>query len=352
MPIYAGRRPGTFRVVVWKHNRPHEQLVEGGRADAREHEARMRVELGARGAVQRRASPTFETFSTLEYEPHARAHLGASTWRLSRRYVVANLTGHFGPTRLDALSVPMIDVFVRTRQEAGLKPSVINHELQVLRTMLRFAEEIGYAVPDIKIRYMRSPDRRVQAWSSGDVARLCAAAAGLDPAMLPLILFLLNTGMRKGESIAAPWSWIDWKRSAIRLDAYEDWAPKNKSPREIPLSDSLRTTLEALPRESPWIFPIHGARRAVFPNERFRAIVRAAKLRGGPHTCRHTFASMYLAADGSLFELSKLLGHSTTRTTELYAHLMPEHLENARNVVNVGVAGTNHGATVAKKRSA
>jgi len=28
------------------------------------------------------------------------------------------------------------------------------------------------------------------------------------------------------------------------------------------------------------------------------------------------------------------LGHSETRTTKLYAHLLPSHLERARNVVS------------------
>lgn len=349
MAIYEGRRPGTFRVVVWKHNRPHEEIVEGTRRQAREHEARMRVDLGARAASTMRAAPTFEAFSTHDYEPHARAHLGASTWRNSRQYVIANLCEHFGPKRLDALTVQDVDTFVRMRQAAQLRPSVINLELQVLRTMLRFAREIGYPAADIRIRYMRAPERRVSAWSAQEVPRLCAACAGLDPELLPMLLFLLNTGVRKGECIAALWSWVDWRRGIICIAPYEDWWPKSKRPREVPLSDSLRMTLEALPRDARWIFPVHGERRAIFPGARFRAVVRAAKLRGGPHTCRHTFASMFLARGGSLFELARLLGHSTTRTTELYAHLLPDHFERTRNVVDVGATGAIHGGAVAKK---
>jgi hypothetical protein len=36
-----------------------------------------------------------------------------------------------------------------------------------------------------------------------------------------------------------------------------------------------------------------------------------------------------------MFDLARILGHSTTRTTELYAHMMPDHMHAQRNVVNI-----------------
>lgn len=37
-----------------------------------------------------------------------------------------------------------------------------------------------------------------------------------------------------------------------------------------------------------------------------------------PHICRHTFAAMYMRNGGSVYRLSKLLGHSSVTTTERY----------------------------------
>jgi site-specific recombinase XerD len=44
------------------------------------------------------------------------------------------------------------------------------------------------------------------------------------------------------------------------------------------------------------------------------------------HMLRHTFASHYVMAGGSLLALQRLLGHATPMMTQRYAHLAPDHL--------------------------
>jgi integrase len=53
---------------------------------------------------------------------------------------------------------------------------------------------------------------------------------------------------------------------------------------------------------------------------------------------RHTFASHYVMAGGTLEQLRDLLGHSTVTTTERYAHLVPNRSEQerARFKIDVG----------------
>jgi len=52
------------------------------------------------------------------------------------------------------------------------------------------------------------------------------------------------------------------------------------------------------------------------------------------HDLRHTFASWLVMNGVPLFEVSKLLRHSSIQMTERYAHLGPDHLHNA--VANLG----------------
>ena len=42
---------------------------------------------------------------------------------------------------------------------------------------------------------------------------------------------------------------------------------------------------------------------------------------------RHTFASHYMMAGGSLLALSKILAHSNIAMTMVYAHLAPDYLD-------------------------
>ena len=37
---------------------------------------------------------------------------------------------------------------------------------------------------------------------------------------------------------------------------------------------------------------------------------------------------------GSIYDLQKILGHSKTEMTERYAHLAPDHLQKATNIIS------------------
>ncbi len=221
MPIYEGRRPKTWRVVIWAQGKSNEWIVEGRRKDAESFEARKKVELDAGKKLSPRASPSFSEFCQTVYAPHAIKHLKNSTWNKVRVYQIATLCQHFGKLRL----------------------------------------------------------------------------------------------------------------SAITLET------KNGLPREVPISRALRVVLEQPKRNERWVFPTRlGSRYAEFPKDLFGEIRAAAKLTGGPHTLRHSFASAFLSKVPDMFLLAQVLGHSHQRITELYSHLLPDHLSRAKDAVDIGPA--------------
>ncbi|WP_445357308.1 tyrosine-type recombinase/integrase [Microbulbifer sp. ANSA002] len=101
---------------------------------------------------------------------------------------------------------------------------------------------------------------------------------------------------------------------------------KNGKNRSIPISRDLES--EILSGR-----PISGR---LFVGTNFRAFQEALaraklKLPKGQltHILRHTFASHYMINGGDLLKLNKILDHSTIEMTMRYAHLSPEHLEDA-----------------------
>ncbi|KAB0549266.1 tyrosine-type recombinase/integrase [Pseudomonas argentinensis] len=50
------------------------------------------------------------------------------------------------------------------------------------------------------------------------------------------------------------------------------------------------------------------------------------------HVLRHTFASHFVINGGNILTLQKILGHQSLTMTMRYAHLAPNHLQDAINL--------------------
>ncbi len=348
MPVKRKKRAdGTYyrdrwRVIVWSQGKPTERIHRGSKREALEAEHQLRRELAA-AASQRRIAPRFSDFCVSEYADHGRANLSPATWR-NRKYQIADLIDHLGDKRLTDITTADVEAFKTLRRRGGAGPGTVNDDLKVLGAILRHAVDLGIPAHVPKLRRYRTTQRRVRAWTAGQVMALYDSVREHSPDLLPIVVFLANTGCRKGEAIALRCENIDHRRGLIRiypteLDAKDQWSPKTDKPREIPIAGCLRPHLPlgakgyAFPRSD-------GAAYQSWPQRKFDRARKAAELEGGPHTLRHTYASHFLAAQPDLYLLSQILGHSYQRTTTLYAHLLPDHLERARDAVSIAPALT------------
>ncbi len=368
MPVYEKKgRKGpkgerVWRVVVWAKGKSHEKLVPGTKKEATTFEATWRLELES--AVEadpspRRGEVDLLTFSRSDYAVHAKAHLRPKTWKV-RRYQLATLCDahtytdgdgrkvvvNLGALKLTALTTEQIDKYKAARTAEGAAPGTINTELGKLQAVLAYAKDLPVPCASPKIRLLPTVGTgRVKFWTEEQLARLYAAVMEECRDLLPVVVFLVNTGCREGEAIACERAWIDMKRRLICITPNEYWQPKNGKPREIPISDALLPYLERALATTTGKYVFVTSRRragqeeksrwACWPKMQFNRARTAAGLVGGPHTLRHTFASHFLQGCPDMFLLSQILGHSHEGVTRIYAHLLPTHMERARNVVNV-----------------
>lgn len=130
------------------------------------------------------------------------------------------------------------------------------------------------------------------------------------------------------------WGDIGLERKALTIQAKDGWRPKDYEVRHIPLAARALKVLHELPgKREP--------RQPVFPDgrgerfnadsltHRFAALMRELKMEGSLHSLRHSFASHLVMSGTDLYTVSKLLGHSSIKTTEIYAHLAPDFLKAA-----------------------
>jgi integrase len=337
MPVYPKKTRGRdkWTVTIWHRGKRQDWTITGSKADAEAFEARKRVGFEVHAPGEIRTAPSFYDFCVSRYRPHAESHLKASTWHV-RTYQLATLQEFFGPMRLTRITTEDVERYKNWRTERGAKPVTINNELAVLQAVRSFARHIGVPVGDFNVMHLPVRGRgRVTFWTTKQVAALYAKCDKLSPDILPLVVFIANTGCRKGEALALTWPHVDLKRRMIHFWPSDEWQPKDNEPREVPMSDSLAALLKRRRKVGMFVFPAnHGDRYAEWPRRAFDRARRAAKLRGGPHTLRHTYATHFLQRVPDLYLLSKVLGHSHERTTKLYAHLLPDHLAKARNAVD------------------
>jgi integrase len=59
------------------------------------------------------------------------------------------------------------------------------------------------------------------------------------------------------------------------------------------------------------------------------------------HTLRHTAAAWTIQVGRSLYEVQRILGHSTPTMTQRYAHLEPEHPRDAVDALDAAMRGVD-----------
>lgn len=148
------------------------------------------------------------------------------------------------------------------------------------------------------------------------VAIFRAAEPGLE---LAAVTVLLDTGLRIGE-LAGLCSG-DLEPGALRCDG-------KTGPRVVPCSPASMSLLLRLSIPGPRspLFRTRSGR--AFGSDGLQARVVAVLHRAGigpprcgPHTLRHTFATMYIRNGGEIHRLQRILGHSELKTTLVYVHL-------------------------------
>jgi integrase len=338
MPVYRKSRD-RWRVVIFLNGKRTDLIVKGSKEDAEAAEARERVRMAASDPLnEQRVALTFADFCATEYRPHAELHLKASTWE-RRASQLAFLMEAFGETKLTHIHARAVDAYARKREEDGLRKVSINNELRVLRVLLNFARERKFLVSDVKVKLLKVPyDGRAKAWTMEEIGLLLGALQAEATELLPIVVFILNTGARKGEALAQLWKRVNFEKGLIEIWPSEEWQPKSGLPREIPISDGLKALLKKLPRRGKWVFPSEtGERWAFWPRRQFDRAREKAGLTGGPHKLRHTFASHFLVKVPDLGILAAILGHTEESVTRLYGHMLPERLAKARNVVSIAM---------------
>jgi integrase len=152
------------------------------------------------------------------------------------------------------------------------------------------------------------PERAPDVFSVKEQAVLCALPGEFGRALR----LLLGTGIRWGELVRAQAQDVQGDKLVIRRT-------KSGKVRRVPLPpDALADCQGRIGRLSPFD-------DACAFNKRVRELSGIARFRS--HLCRHTFATEWRKAGGSLAALQAVLGHGTITVTERYGTISEDLVE-------------------------
>jgi integrase len=184
------------------------------------------------------------------------------------------------------------------------------------------------------------PNERQRFLTAQETDRLIASLAeDENRAAAQAIMLLLLTGARRNEITRAKWENVDWTQRVLRVPV-----SKSGKPRTIALNTAAMAVLKSIPRDSacPYIFPTRLI--GVYnPWDRIRRRAGLADVR--LHDLRHSFASLLVNQGVSLYVVQGLLGHASPRMTQRYAHLAPQTLLDAAEMVCSGMSDSRSGGS-------
>lgn len=273
-------------------------------------------------------------------------------------YSAKPLRAFFTGRELQTLKRADVRSYIDKRKGQGVKGATINREIGLLSSAINYARrEWDWEIqnPAEAMRLKEGEGRRRFATVEQAAALIRAAERHKwAPYLADLIRLALNTGCRRGELLGLEWSRIDLEAKTLRLGGKDT---KNGKARLVPLNNEACLSLqsrfsyrEAHCPESPWVFTTKGGVRLNTVQSSWEAVLREVGLEDFHfHDLRHTCGSWLVQAGVPLFDVKEVLGHSTIRMTERYAHFAPENVRAAVDrlpgVPNLSQLNTAEGGT-------
>lgn len=258
------------------------------------------------------------------------------------KWTLAYWKHRHGSDPVSSLTRLALSRHIETRRLAGKANSTINREISILSASINYAiKRWGWNIANPATGlYLKTPEGRLR-WLTIDESRKLFRAAIESKAqhLYDFILLALNTGMRRSEILRLDASKIDLANKKIYIEGAHTKSGKR---RVIPLNNGA---IRAIQSRTTWnhengisgtrLFLQKNGKPVVQINTAFKNAVAQAGLEDFRlHDLRHTFASWLVQSGIPLPEVRDLLGHSSIKQTERYAHLAPGLLHKAVAVLD------------------
>lgn len=232
----------------------------------------------------------------------------------------------------------ILEVFNFFKENKQWKPKTLNGARVCLSAIFRHAMDEKYIVenPLRKLKKYKLEDKgKIKYYSNEELSLIFET---IDPFWRDHIEFLYLTGLRKGELINLVWDNVDITddREQIIIASNDGWKSKTGKSRIVPLNRKAVDILNKFKNKNKTYVFTNKKNGKILPDKPYHALKKALellRLEGDIHKLRHTFAAHLVMKGVNIYDVSKLLGHTDIKTTEVYAHLAPEYLKKVVDIL-------------------
>ncbi len=229
---------------------------------------------------------------------------------------------------MDDVTMAVIRKFTQKMGENGRKATYINGCLKTIKSFTQYCYEEGYGGFNTKhnFKWVREDKPVIRALTVEDIKLMLKACNGTDYLSIrdkAIITMLFETGIRCLELCQIK-----------PTDIFDDYIiinGKNRKQRVVPVTPILKKAMLRYERTRDKYFVYKKTDDYYFLSYRGNQLTNSGmehliKSRGkgiqgvrlSPHTLRHTYSQQQLKMGTSLFTISKILGHSNLRITQVY----------------------------------
>ena len=279
---------------------------------------------------------TFEHFFLYSYVPYA--EMRKKTLFQEKYIFRKHMSASLGQVALRDLNSGILDDWLTGHLKTGLKPSTVNKHIAFVNRLIRVAEKWSLidnkSYFSLRLEKVRTGDHTQRFLTKVEVERILEAARrDMHPYIFAAAKILLLTGCRVGELRKARWRDLDETARIWRVPV-----AKGGRSRRIYLNNAAMNTFREIRFKARHLGLDTGPASFVVTNPKtggcydsfyaawYRVLEDAGLSGVRLHDLRHTYASILINNGATIYEVQKLLGHSSVNMTQRYAQLFPDTL--------------------------
>jgi integrase/recombinase XerD len=231
---------------------------------------------------------------------------------------------------LQEINKTILNNFVLSMRENGMKPSTCNVYIRGLNSFLSWLHENEFITEPLKIKLLKTEQRIMKTFSDQQLKAIVSfrPKTFTEFRIHALLCLMIDTGVRVSEALDLRREKIDFDNLLLTVRG------KGNKERPVPMSLELRKVLWKFSQQHSHhlLFPNRDGGRLLYDNTRrdFRKLCVRLSLEGFDgsfHAFRRKFAKSYVRNGGNLFYLMKALGHTTLTMSKKYVEVETEELK-------------------------